>query len=73
MKLSEQLSGAAEDQIWRLKLVVSELSRYQDLLFDELVDNLGFKDEHIKNLLFDHLFNNPSGEGFVEYLKTYGH
>ena len=72
MKLSEQLSGAAEDQIWKLKLLVGELTKYQDLLFDELVDKLGFKEEGVKNLLFDFVFNEPEREGFTEYLAERG-
>ncbi len=73
MKLSEQIDPKFEDKVYRLKTVISELSKYQDLLFNELVGDLGIRDPKIQDYLFDFLFNEEERLGFAEYLDERGH
>ncbi len=72
MKLSEQLTKKEEEKILKLKKVISELSKYQDLLFKELVDDLGIRDVKIEELLFDFVYNSTNESQFAEYLADFG-
>lgn len=72
MELSDQLTEKEEGKILKLKKVISELSKYQDLLFKELVGDLGIRDAKIEEFLFDFCYNEHSKTTFAEYLKAYG-
>lgn len=72
MKLSEQLTAKENEKTLKLKKVVSELSKYQDLLFKELVGDLGIRDAKIEEFLFDFCYNDSEISEFSEYLKDFG-
>lgn len=62
-----------EDEIYRVKQFINELSKVQERYFIELVEELQLNDEG-ENWLFDYIYN--SGEEgtiftFEEYLEDY--
>jgi hypothetical protein len=60
-----------EDEIYRVKQFIKELSNVQDRYFQELVNTLGLTSEG-EEWLFDHIFNGSNQETFEEYLENYG-
>jgi hypothetical protein len=60
-----------EDEIYRVKTFIHELSVVQDKYFKELRNSLGMTGEG-NAWLWCYIFNNPFGETFDEYLTRHG-
>lgn len=60
-----------EDEIYRVKNFISELSKVQHSYFEELVKTLGLTAEG-EDWLFDYVYNYNDPVTFEEYLETYG-
>ncbi len=69
MKLSEKITGEIEDHVWFHKLMIQELGRIQEVYFEKLKEKTGIRGRREEDLLFDHVFNSGSEEGFSEYLR----
>lgn len=66
-----KLSGADEDEIYRVKTFVTELSKIQNSYFENLSDKLKIDSDEDGDWLFDYIFNDVSDLSFVEYLENY--
>lgn len=60
-----------EEEIYRVQKFIQELSKVQDLYFEQLVESLGLNKEG-EDFLFDFIFNETSEKTFEEYLQNYG-
>jgi len=62
-----------EDEIFRVRQFIKELSNVQDQYFKQLSEDLGMTEEG-EDWLFDYVFNGPLEESdtFEEYLDKYG-
>lgn len=68
MKLSEQITGAQEDQVAKYKEFINQLNRVQELYFDELKEKIGIRGGKEEEYLFDYVYNSGGEESFAEYL-----
>ena len=69
MKLSEQITGLQEDQIFRYKGLVREFQKIQDQYFEELKEKTGIRGGREEGYLFDYAYNDGSDNDFTEYLR----
>jgi hypothetical protein len=62
-----------EDEIFRVRQFIKELSNVQDQYFKQLSEELGMNEDG-DDWLFDYVFNGPieEPETFEEYLERYG-
>ena len=67
------ISGAAEDSIYKNRQFIQELELIQQTYFETLVEELwpveGLDKEEFTDFLFEYLFNHTEEEGFGEYLE----
>ena len=60
-----------DDQIFKVKNFINELSKVQDAYFSALTDHLKL-DKQVEDYLFDYIFNETEPVTFVEYLDKLG-
>jgi len=61
-----------DDNIFKVKDFINELSKVQDAYFEALCDDLQLGEGELKNLLFDYIFNEDKLITFGEYLDELG-
>lgn len=60
-----------EDEIYKVKQFIKELSNVQELYFNTLCEELNLT-KNGEEWLFDFVFNHQDSETFEEYLSNYG-
>ena len=60
-----------DDQIFKVKDFINELSKVQDAYFSALTDHLKL-DKQVEDYLFDYIFNETGPLTFGEYLDRLG-
>lgn len=60
-----------EDEIYRVKTFINELSLVQDRYHKDLCKKLGTTDEG-SDWLFDYVYNHTDADTFEEYLEKHG-
>jgi hypothetical protein len=62
-----------DDNIFKVKDFINELSKVQEVYFENLCKELGLPDEsYIKDHLFDYVYNEDRPITFGEYLDEFG-
>lgn len=65
------LSGSDDDEIYRVKTFISELTLIQNNYFECLLEKLKLNDSKCDDWMFDYIFNSISDLSFGEYLDTF--
>jgi hypothetical protein len=61
-----------DDLAFDVKNMITELSIVQDRYYNILIENLGITDQHIKDIIFDFVFNSSDeDESLSEYLSKF--
>ena len=60
-----------DDQIFRIKTFINELSKVQEAYFSALTEELGVSKE-VEDYLFDYVYNEDEMVTFGEYLDNLG-
>lgn len=68
-EIKNLISGEQEDQIYKIREFIRELSSVQDLYYERLKANLGF-DPKLEEFLFDYVYNSDE-DTFEEYLSHF--
>jgi len=68
-EIKNLISGEQEDQIYKIREFIRELSAVQDLYYERLKAKLGF-DPKLEEFLFDHVYNSDE-DTFEEYLSRF--
>jgi hypothetical protein len=61
-----------DDNIFKVKDFINELSKVQDAYFENLCDDLQLGECELKNHLFDYVYNEDKPVTFGEYLDELG-
>ena len=65
------MSSHPDDQIFKVKDFINELSKVQDFYFSSLVKDLKISKE-VEDYLFDYVYNETDSVTFGEYLDKLG-
>ena len=61
-----------DDNIFKVKEFVNELSKVQDSYFEKLCKDIGIEEGRLKDHLFDYVYNEDKPVTFGEYLDEMG-
>jgi hypothetical protein len=62
-----------DDNIFKVKEFINELSKVQEVYFEKLCKDLEIEEGHLKDHLFDYIYNEDKLITFGEYLDEFGH
>jgi hypothetical protein len=61
-----------DDNIFKVKDFINELSKVQDSYFESLCEELDIEEGNLKDHLFDYVYNEQKMVTFGEYLDGFG-